>query len=227
MNAPFTWPNSSDSNRVSLVAPRSTETIGCPLRRDRRWISRATISLPVPFSPRIRTLASVGAARSISMRTRSIAGDCAEQRRFGRSARARTRGPRSVRASIRLRRSAAALRTVAASRSLLHGLATKSLAPALIASTAIETAPWAVMITTAASGSMLHDLAEEVEALAPVGRAALEIEVEQDRVRTFLLEQRQQLGGRAQASRRARTGRAAQAAPRARCRDRRRRRRQG
>ena len=35
------------------------------LRRDWRWISRATISLPVPFSPRIRTLASVGAARSI------------------------------------------------------------------------------------------------------------------------------------------------------------------
>ena len=44
-------------------------------RRDSRWISRATISLPVPFSPRISTLASVGAARSISVRTRSIAGD--------------------------------------------------------------------------------------------------------------------------------------------------------
>ena len=51
------------------------------------------------------------------------------------------------------RLSAAALRTVAASRSLLHGLATKSLAPRLIASTAVETAPWAVMMTTAASGS--------------------------------------------------------------------------
>ena len=76
----------------------------------------------------------------------------AKQRGFGRGANSEAR-PRSVRASIRLRRSAAALRTVAASRSLLHGLATKSLAPALSASTATETAPWAVMITTAASGS--------------------------------------------------------------------------
>ena len=36
VNAPFTWPKSSDSNRVSLVAPRSIETIGWPLRRERR-----------------------------------------------------------------------------------------------------------------------------------------------------------------------------------------------
>ena len=28
VNAPFTWPNSSDSNRLSVTAPRSTETIG-------------------------------------------------------------------------------------------------------------------------------------------------------------------------------------------------------
>ena len=62
--------------------------------------------------------------------------------------------PRSMRASIRLRRSTAALLTVASSRSLLHGLATKSLAPALIASTARDTPPCAVMITTAASGSI-------------------------------------------------------------------------
>jgi hypothetical protein len=72
VKAPLTWPNSSDSNRLSAVAPRSTETIGLSPRRDRRWISRATISLPVPFSPRIRTLASVGAARSISGATASL-----------------------------------------------------------------------------------------------------------------------------------------------------------
>ena len=44
-------------------------------------------------------------------------------------------------------------------------------------------------------GIDLHDLAERVEPLAAVGRAALEIEVEQDRVGAFALEQRQQVGG--------------------------------
>jgi hypothetical protein len=88
----------------------------------------------------MRTFASVGAARSISRRTRwsdselprsGVSLPCA-------SSDARLR---STKASMRLRRSAAALRTVAASRSLLHGLATKSLAPRLIASTATDTAP--------------------------------------------------------------------------------------
>ena len=135
--------------------------------------------------------------------------------------------PRSIRASMRLRRSAAALRTVAARRSLLHGLATKSLAPALIASTATDTAPWAVMITTAASGSCSMILPRKLKPFAAVGRAALEIEVEQDRVGAFLLEQRQAARRASSRSRPARTGRAARAARRARCRDRRRRRRQG
>ena len=129
-------------------------------RRDRRWISRATISLPVPFSPRIRTLASVGAARSISVRTRCICAEFAEQWRVGALRQVRSPGHARCCASSLLRRSAAALRTVAASRSLAQGLATKSAAPRLIASTAIDTAPCAVMITTAASGSMRHDLAE-------------------------------------------------------------------
>ena len=36
VNAPLTWPNSSDSNRLSDVAPRSIATIGLAARRDWR-----------------------------------------------------------------------------------------------------------------------------------------------------------------------------------------------
>jgi hypothetical protein len=60
---------------------------------------------------------------------------------------------RSVTASSRELRSAAAVRTVASSRSFDQGLETKSVAPRFIASTAIWTPPWAVIITTTASGS--------------------------------------------------------------------------
>ena len=44
----------------------------------------------------------------------------------------------------------------------------------------------------------LHHVAEKAEAFAPVGRSTLEIEVEQDRVWAFRLEERQKLGGSAQ-----------------------------
>lgn len=47
----LTWPNSSLSKSVSGTAPISTETISSPLRAERLCISRASISLPVPFSP--------------------------------------------------------------------------------------------------------------------------------------------------------------------------------
>ena len=47
-------------------------------------------------------------------------------------------------------------------------------------------------------GIDLHDPAERFEPLAAVGPGALEVEVEQDRIRALALEQRQQVGGRAQ-----------------------------
>ena len=76
-------------------------------------------------------------------------------------------------------------------------------------------------------GLLLHDLPKEIETFAPVGRAALEIEVEQDRVRAFPL--RAAAGARpaSATSPPVRTGRGAQDAQQARYRDRRRRRRQG
>jgi hypothetical protein len=50
----------------SAIAPRSTAMNTPAARADWRWISRAISSLPVPFSPRISTLASVGAAFATS-----------------------------------------------------------------------------------------------------------------------------------------------------------------
>ncbi len=49
------------SNSVSVIAPASTATMGLPLRRLAACISRASTSLPVPFSPVMSTVASVGA----------------------------------------------------------------------------------------------------------------------------------------------------------------------
>ena len=97
----------------------------------------------------------IGRCGTVDQRTNALHGfGIAEQRHFAIVPKLGVR-PRSILASSLVRLSAAALRTVAARRSLLHGLATKSLAPRLIASTATKTAPCAVMITTAASGSMV------------------------------------------------------------------------
>ena len=46
------------------MAPASTATIGFSLRRLWAWISFASTSLPVPFSPVMSTVASVGAILS-------------------------------------------------------------------------------------------------------------------------------------------------------------------
>ena len=51
VNAPFSWPNSSLSIRLSVSAAQLTATHGPFARRLARWIARATISLPAPDSP--------------------------------------------------------------------------------------------------------------------------------------------------------------------------------
>lgn len=61
VNAPFSWPNSSASTSDSENAPQFTATNGRLRRALRLWIWRATSSLPVPVSPMISTLASLGA----------------------------------------------------------------------------------------------------------------------------------------------------------------------
>ena len=76
VKAPRSCPNNSLSNSDSLTAPISTLTISRPLRSERRCISRASISLPVPFSPVIRTLASVLATFVTTLISFIITGEC-------------------------------------------------------------------------------------------------------------------------------------------------------
>ena len=63
VKAPFSWPNSSLSSNVSVRAAQLTAMNGSLRRRLPKWIARATTSLPVPFSPRIRMARSVSATR--------------------------------------------------------------------------------------------------------------------------------------------------------------------
>ena len=60
--------------RVAGIAPQFTATNGFSLRGERLWIARATISLPVPLSPLMTTLAFEGATFFTSSKTRCIAG---------------------------------------------------------------------------------------------------------------------------------------------------------
>ncbi|MNN49137.1 hypothetical protein D3C81_1636460 [compost metagenome] len=74
VNAPFSWPNSSDSIRLSGMAAQFTEIIGAFARFDRLCSARATSSLPVPDSPWINTLESVGATLRILLYRSCIGG---------------------------------------------------------------------------------------------------------------------------------------------------------
>ena len=72
VNAPRTWPNSSDSSSVSGSAPQLSATNGRSRRGELKWIARATSSLPVPDSPVIRIVLVVPATVSISRKTAAI-----------------------------------------------------------------------------------------------------------------------------------------------------------
>ena len=68
VNAPFSWPNSSLSSSVSESAAQFRQTNGPFFRGLEKCTARATSSLPTPLSPRISTVARLGAARAISLR---------------------------------------------------------------------------------------------------------------------------------------------------------------
>ncbi len=63
VNEPFSWPKSSDSRSVSDRAAQFTLMNGLSARGDSSCSAWAMSSLPVPDSPRMRTVARVGAAR--------------------------------------------------------------------------------------------------------------------------------------------------------------------
>ena len=63
VNAPRTWPNSSDSSSVSGIAAQLTLMSGMSRCALRSWMARATSSLPVPVSPVISTVLLVSATQ--------------------------------------------------------------------------------------------------------------------------------------------------------------------
>ena len=66
VKAPFMCPNSSDSSRVSGIAPQLILTIFWSLRGLLKWIALAISSFPVPVSPWISTVLFRPATESIS-----------------------------------------------------------------------------------------------------------------------------------------------------------------
>ncbi len=104
--------------------------------------ARATSSLPVPLSPRMRTRAGVGATSLICSRMAWMA---AESPTMTRRPRSRSRWTLNSLASERTRK---ALRTASTTRSREHGFSRKSKAPSRVASTAVAMVPWPeIMIT--------------------------------------------------------------------------------
>jgi hypothetical protein len=74
VNAPRSWPNSSDSMSVSGSAAQLTAMNGPAARALSSWRARAMISLPVPFSPVMSTVALVSATARACLRIFSSAG---------------------------------------------------------------------------------------------------------------------------------------------------------
>ena len=69
VKAPFSYPNSSLSMSVGTRAPQSTATKFVCASAPRKWMARATSSLPVPLSPEINTGVRVSFSREIMRST--------------------------------------------------------------------------------------------------------------------------------------------------------------
>ncbi len=137
VNAPRSWPNSSASRMLSGMAAQLTATKGPDLRAECSWMKRASSSLPVPLSPRTRTVAEDGAACVAISRTRRRAGLDPTISCVVRRAISLLRERFSV---TRLCRSAAFF-TLFTMFMRLRGFSTKSYAPSRIAWTAVSTVP--------------------------------------------------------------------------------------
>ena len=92
MNAPLRWPNRWLSARSFGTAVQLKGTNGRVARADAPWITRATISLPVPVSPVSSTVIDMPATRralatsvviSLLQKTKSSGGSPASNRPEG------------------------------------------------------------------------------------------------------------------------------------------------
>ncbi len=147
VKAPFTWPNSSLSKTPSERPPALTVARGRLARSETACRARATVPLPVPFSPVMSTLASEGPTRAIIWSTGCMAADSAMRLTLPSSRRsfisASRRCPRR-----RARPSSIWVRTTDTRRAFSHGFWMKSRAPRRIASTASSMLPQAVITIT-------------------------------------------------------------------------------
>jgi hypothetical protein len=75
VKAPFSWPNSSEEISDSANAAQFRLMKARPALRDRLWTARAMSSLPVPVSPVMRTVESLGATLATWERTARKAED--------------------------------------------------------------------------------------------------------------------------------------------------------
>ena len=75
VKAPFSCPNSSEAINVGGMAAQFTLTNARDARCERLWIARATSSFPVPVSPVMSTVESVGATCATLVSTARSAGE--------------------------------------------------------------------------------------------------------------------------------------------------------
>jgi len=134
VNAPRSWPNSSDSRRFSGMAAQLTLTHSASARGDRAWMASAITSLPAPDSPVISTVESRGATRRTMSTTSRMPWDCPTMAGHRVSARADL-SRRSSR--VRARRSSTRRMTTSIS-AREKGLEKKSQAPRRTASRAFS-----------------------------------------------------------------------------------------
>ena len=147
VNAPFTWPNSSLSKTPSGIAPVFTATKAREARGESACKVCATTSLPVPWSPVMRTFASDGPTREIVSMTACMEGALAMKSGLP-SARSRRFSASSRAARCRARCSSTCVRMIEMRRSFSQGFWIKSRAPRRIASTASSTLAQAVITIT-------------------------------------------------------------------------------
>ncbi len=147
VKAPFSWPNSSLSINSSGMAAQFTATSGASALLLLRCTARAASSLPVPFSPVIRTQASVGATCASSCRNSVMAGDCPMI--------SSSLCSMAARKALFSRRNSPISSVCWTSRrtfSSERGFSIKSCAPRRNASTAVSILPWPEIMTTGRSG---------------------------------------------------------------------------
>ena len=138
------------------MLPRSMVIKLSPARGERFFTIRATISLPVPFSPKIKMLASVSDSLYIVSFNFLTAGDSPMKSEIGDSFPIADTCSRNLLISLFDLLSFIADDSVASSFSFSQGFEMKSVAPAFIALTAFSVSAYAVMNTTTALGSILN-----------------------------------------------------------------------